>query len=135
MDEISIGGIMLKVIKPWGLEYCVYRGTTGVGILHLKKGEETSLHYHEKKDTLFIVLEGQVIEVVGDEEKILGVGDQIRIPKKKLHQTKALTNAVLLEYESTGNVLDLVRVKDKYKRGKAYEASVITTVDELVLKL
>jgi len=135
MDEISFGGTMLKINKPWNFEYHVFRGDTGVTILHMDKGKETSLHYHKNKDTLFIVLSGEVNILVGNQETILLTGNRIEIPKGKLHRTKALTNAVLLEYESTGDIFDLVRVKDKYKRGKNYEAPVITTVDELIIKL
>lgn len=135
MDEIDFGGTMLKIKKPWGEEYHVFKEDTGVTILHINIGEETSFHYHENKTTLFIILKGEVAVTVGETEIFLLKGDQIKIPKRKLHKTKAILNSVILEYESTGDIFDLVRVSDKYKRGKDYESVIITTVDELIKKL
>lgn len=114
-------GKMVK--KPWGLEYCAYDdGTVAVWYLHLREGERTSLHYHQKKTTVLIPLAGK--SVVKDRQEQIGgwlLGGCTIKPNGE-HLTAALSDCWLMEIESPSDKLDLVRVQDAYGRGgKPYE--------------
>jgi len=126
------------VKKPWGFEYSVFKDGISVRVLHINKGEETSLHCHMKKDVLIILLKGRA--------KLFRTGDHIdymedvelkpmfvrQIPKTIFHRTSAIEDSIVLEVESTGNVHDLVRGEDKYHRKQGYEVKEIKSVDELI---
>jgi quercetin dioxygenase-like cupin family protein len=47
---------------------------------------ERPKHYHPSQDEHFEVLEGSVRVRAGDDERTLGVGDQIDIPRGTVHQ-------------------------------------------------
>ena len=124
------------------MEYCVFKEGVNVRILHISKGEETSLHCHMKKDVLIILLKGRAklirtgtnpIDYMEDVElKPMFVR---QIPKTIFHRTKAFEDSVILEIESLNDVHDLVRGEDKYKRNNEYEVKEIKSVDEFIDKL
>jgi len=119
--------------------FCFQRGIS-VRVLHINKGEETSLHCHMKKDVLIILLKGRA--------KLFRTGDHTdymedvelkpmfvrQIPKTIFHRTKALEDSVIIEIESTGDVHDLIRGEDKYNRNSDYEVKEIISVDEVIEK-
>jgi len=128
----------VKVKKPWGYEFSVFKEGVSVRVLHINKGEETSLHCHMKKDVLIILLNGRaklfrkgtLTDYMEDVElKPMFVR---QIPKTIFHKTEALEDSVVLEIESTGDVHDLVRGEDKYKRKQGYEVSEIKSVDDFI---
>ena len=128
----------LVVRKPWGFEYSVFKDGVSIRILHINKGEETSLHCHMKKDVLIILLKGRA--------KLLRTGTPTdymedvemqpmyvrQIPKTIFHKTIALEASVVIEIESSGDVHDLVRGADKYHRQQGYEVEAIIAVDDIV---
>lgn len=101
------------VKKPWGCEYLAFDdGNVAVWYLHIRSGERTSQHYHEKKDTVLVTLSGQTSRVPQV--------DFIR--RGEAHSTLALTDAWVMEIEAPSDKLDLVRLGDDYGReGKPYE--------------
>lgn len=108
------------VPKPWGAEYLAF-GDANVAIwyLHLKAGEATSFHLHERKLTFLVVLSGWV-RVNG---RLLTEGGHFAIRRGEVHGTKAETDAWLIEIECPNDKEDLVRLADVYGReGKPYEA-------------
>lgn len=102
--------------KPWGREELVEL-TDGYAIkkLFINKGEETSLQYHIEKEETFIVAEGKGILVLNQENIHVEPGDVITISPMERHQTKAVTDLLIVEV-STPQLDDVVRIKDKYGR-------------------
>jgi mannose-6-phosphate isomerase-like protein (cupin superfamily) len=128
----------LIVTKPWGFEYTVFKDGISVRILHIKKGEETSFHCHMNKDVLMILLKGRarmhrsgsVTDYLEDVElKPMYVR---QIAKSIFHKTVAIEDSVVIEIESTDDIHDLVRGKDKYGRPQGYEVKNIITVNDIV---
>ncbi len=137
MDENNLEKV--KVKKPWGFEYSIFKDGISVRIMHINKGEETSLHCHMKKDVLIILLKGRA--------KLIRAGNNPtdymedvelkpmfvrQIPKTIFHKTIAIEDSVVLEIESLDDIHDLVRGKDKYNRNNKYEVEKIKSVDELI---
>lgn len=142
MDETDIEKITsakfnkdLVVGKPWGFEYSVFQQDTSVRVLHIRPGEETSLHCHLNKDVILIVLSGIVLVDVNDERFTLVTFESKSIPKKVFHKTfNAIDDeeAVVLEIESKSDIHDLLRGTDKYNRSQGYEVKEIKSVDDVL---
>jgi mannose-6-phosphate isomerase-like protein (cupin superfamily) len=128
----------LIVNKPWGFEYSVFKDGISLRMLHIKAGEETSLHCHMKKDVLIILLKGRARMIrTGNstdymEDVELKPMFVRQIPKEIFHKTKAIEDAIVLEIESSGDVHDLVRAADKYGRKQGYEVKEIVSIDEQI---
>lgn len=107
---------MSRVEKPWGWEellevneyYVVKR-------LFLRRGERTSLQYHERKRETVFVLEGQ-LSVVGDEVRTLWARESVTIVPGEVHRMRAMYGDVLYLECSTPELEDVVRVEDDYGR-------------------
>lgn len=111
------------VKKPWGFEYLAYENKdVAIWILHIQKGQSTSMHCHPKKTTGLVVLDGIAeISFLAD-KKILKSVNKVMIRRGLFHKTEALTDVVLLEIETPKDKHDLVRLNDSYGRqSKSYE--------------
>ena len=107
------------VVKPWGREYCCYRNAeVAVWALELRKGLSTSLHCHPKKNTALIVLRGEVeLSFLRRQPHRLTGLDKINVFRGRFHQTRALTDGVvLLEVEAPDDKRDILRLEDDYGR-------------------
>ena len=126
------------VNKPWGYEYSVFKNGISIRILHINKGEETSFHCHMKKDVLMILIKGRAKLFRGGGQTDYMEDVELKpmyvrqIPKTIFHKTAAIEDSVVLEIESTGDVHDLVRGKDKYNRKQGYEVKNIISVDDIL---
>ena len=113
---------MRTVDKPWGHEVIWAETDAYVGkILHIEKGEQLSLQYHEiKEETLFCQsgrLELQVQEP-GEEgltTLVLEPGDAKHILPRTVHRMRALETCDVFEV-STPHLDDVVRLQDRYGR-------------------
>lgn len=105
------------VKKPWGFEYLAYENEDiAVWILHIAKGQSTSMHCHPKKTTGLVILDGIAeISFLAD-KKILSSLNKVMIRRGLFHKTEALTDVVLLEVETPKDKQDLVRLNDSYGR-------------------
>jgi len=112
------------VKKPWGYEYLVYENdNVGLWFLNIKKDQSTSMHCHPTKTTGLVILDGIAeVSFLSDKRIIQGL-DKAMIRRGLFHQTKALSDSVLLlEIETPKDKHDLVRLSDKYGRqSKPYE--------------
>lgn len=112
------------VKKPWGYEYLAYEnGDVGLWFLNIKKNQSTSMHCHPTKTTGLVILDGIAeLSFLSDKRIIQGL-DKVMIRRGLFHQTKALSEEVLLlEIETPKDKHDLVRLSDKYGReSKPYE--------------
>lgn len=112
------------VKKPWGYEYLAYENDeVGLWFLNIKKDQSTSMHCHPTKTTGLVILDGIAeLSFLSDKRIIQGL-DKVMIRRGLFHQTKALSDEVLLlEIETPKDKHDLVRLADKYGReSKSYE--------------
>ena len=107
--------------KPWGYErWLEVNENYVVKELFMKKGNQCSLQYHEKKHETFYVVSGQLKFYVGkDKDKleivILDPGEHYTIFPLVVHRMEAVTDSIYIE-ASTNQLEDVVRLEDKYGR-------------------
>jgi acetolactate synthase-1/2/3 large subunit len=114
------------VQKPWGYEYLIYSNhSVAVWILHLKAGEQTSMHCHPGKATSLVVLAGDVNCSTLESAFVRRAGQAFHIGRGVFHRTTAgSTGAYVMEVETPINKRDLARLADDYGRqGCGYESS------------
>jgi len=110
-----------RVEKPWGYELIVAHTDRYVGkILHIEPGQALSLQYHELKDETFFVLEG-AIELTVEENGEMIVrqlvrGESYRVSPPTRHRMTAGAAGCELFEVSTPELLDVVRLEDRYGR-------------------
>lgn len=113
------------VQKPWGFEFVAFeKEDIALLCLHMNVNKSTSLHCHEKKDTAFIIAQGNVCIHTFDSHHYLLTGDTCFIPRGKFHKIESLSNeTIVLEFEIRNpNRNDLYRYQDDYSReNKGYE--------------
>src|SRR3989344_8467315 len=90
-----------KIKKLWGSEEWLVNNEKYCGkILNLKKGFQSSLHYHKNKHETFYLLDGKVLMEVEGNKKIMKTGDvQILEPKTK-HRFTPLVNSKIIEFST-----------------------------------
>lgn len=106
------------VYKPWGYEYCMDEGCShNIWILHVNRGESTSLHAHRNKDTFLFVLSGELQFGTFKGTFMIYPYDKIFIEKKVFHRMMSTTdNTIVMEIESSCNKFDSLRLTDAWKR-------------------
>lgn len=122
------------VDKPWGNELIWADNELYVGkVLHIEEGEILSLQYHERKDETIHVLTGRIALTVGARADALEVvelpeGSGYRLEPGVVHRMEALETSDVLE-ASTPHLEDLVRLEDRYGRGRPEEGAGATPGD------
>lgn len=113
----------IEVKKPWGKEvwYAVVPKKYMGKVLHINRGQRTSMHYHEKKDETLYVWGGKLIyrwidEKGKEREDTFGFNERMRIRPGVKHSLGAGHQNVILFEVSTCHPDDSVRVKDYYGR-------------------
>lgn len=72
-----------------------------VAITTYHKGHGAPPHFHPNEEQFILVLEGRRYVIVGDEERIVGPGDLIHIPRNTRHGGRSLDEkAVILGVKS-----------------------------------
>jgi mannose-6-phosphate isomerase-like protein (cupin superfamily) len=107
-----------RVEKPWGYELIWAHSEHYCGkLLFIRRGEQLSLQFHERKDETVYVHAGRIeIELGKDAEpEIVEAGAAFRIRPGTVHRWRALEDALVLE-ASTPEVDDVVRLEDRYGR-------------------
>ncbi len=110
IDQINI------IPKLWGYEkwlennekYCCK-------LLFIKKGFQSSLHYHKLKDEMFIVTKGLILMEMESELKNFGPGNFIRIPVKIKHRFKGLEDSLMIEVSTHHAEKDTYRIEESKK--------------------
>lgn len=125
-------------VKPWGHEFLVFENKNiGIWFLNIKKGHQTSLHCHFKKDTIIIVIKGSAkIMLMDDAAVSLSEMSSIFLPHNNFHGISSFSDEVfLLEIEIFNDSLlfsdknDLLRINDIYNRKTTgYTSSVNVSV-------
>ena len=106
-----------RVEKPWGYElwlelneYYAYK------LIHMKKGFQSSLQWHEKKVETNYVIEGEAEVLLQDENgkmesRVYKVGEGWCVPLKTKHRVIAKSDYTALEC-STAHLNDCIRFED-----------------------
>jgi len=108
------GKIISTAVKPWGHEHIVhFHGAGYIKVITINVGQRTSLQFHERKEEVLFVLEGE-----GYVETELPVGryfagQSVCILPRTIH--RAVGPLVLLEFTTPEND-DVIRVADDYGR-------------------
>jgi mannose-6-phosphate isomerase-like protein (cupin superfamily) len=115
------------VKKPWGYEYLMYENAqVALWLLHIRQGQQTSMHCHPIKTTGLVVLEGQAELSFLTDKKIVKAPEKQMIRRGLFHSTRAVSDGgvFMFEIETPNDKSDLVRLSDKYGRASnGYETS------------
>ncbi len=60
------------------------------GVVTYLKGEGAPPHFHPNEEQFILVLEGKRVFILGDEERVVGPGDLIHIPRNTRHGGRTL---------------------------------------------
>lgn len=110
-----------RVEKPWGHEvWLELNEHYAYKLIHMKKGNQSSLQWHEKKVETNFVIEGKAEVLLQNENgemesRIYGAGEGWSIPLKTKHRVIAITDYTALEC-STAHLKDCVRFEDDTNR-------------------
>lgn len=109
----------IKIVeKVWGHEEWVINTDKYCGKkLVLNQGYQSSLHYHKEKDETFYVESGKVLLELDSQQIIMNPGDAQRILPNQRHRFSGLEKSVILEFSTTHDDNDVVRLKDSRKMG------------------
>lgn len=110
------------VEKPWGREEWIANKQYCGKILTLRKGNQSSFHYHKNKDETFYVLEGKIVFSRLNKDFILVKGDIIEIKPREVHRIMALQDSKLVEFSTHHEDSDSYRV---IKGGNVLKAVVL----------
>jgi len=109
----------MQIQKPWGhvKEYALNQTAT-VRIINLQPGQETSLHSHNLRDDMWVILDEGVRVQIGKEVKSTKIGDEYVIPAETLHRIfSSETPARILEIAfGYASEEDIIRIADEYGR-------------------
>lgn len=101
----------------WGWEYWLVNNDLYCAkLLELVAPKiRSSLHYHEKKDETFIILDGKVVLEVHGENHLLATGDSIRLCPKVQHRFWSVSkNSLILEVSTHHDDDDTVRLEEAF---------------------
>ena len=65
------------------------------GLVTFRRGEFARPHYHPNEEQFVFILEGKRYSILGDEERIVGPGDLLHIPRNTRHSAISLTERVV----------------------------------------
>lgn len=114
------------VAKPWGFEFLAFEtAEIALWVLHIRNGMSTSMHAHPQKMTGLVVLSGEIELSFLADSKLVRALDKQMLRRGLFHQSKALSeDVVLFEVETPNDKGDLVRLRDNFGReALGYEKS------------
>jgi mannose-6-phosphate isomerase len=107
--------------KPWG-EFHVLTDSpyTKVKRLIINPGHRLSLQSHKLREEHWVVVRGQASVTIGDQEKEIGYGQYVFVPKGTKHRIACQGNEPVEIIEvQTGEAFpeeDIIRFEDDYQR-------------------
>ena len=112
-----------KEERPWGTfenlldaEYCKVKE------LVIKKGGRPSYQYHYKRSEVWVIVQGEAIVTLSDDDITFSSGDIVEIPVETKHRVRNDGKEDLIFIETqTGTYFgedDIVRIEDDYGREK-----------------
>ncbi len=109
------------VERPWGNYFKLFQGP-GVWVkrVQVKPGARLSLQKHLSRSEKWIIVEGEGLAVINDQEILVKAGVVVDIPKEAVHRIGNMGKANLVFIEvACGDYLsetDIVRLQDDYER-------------------
>lgn len=104
--------------KPWGHEEILYKTNNLIVLrMFLKKGEETSLHKHLRRNEHFIVLSGRGHLLCEGKKIPIKPGKMILVKNGQKHRWVANEDIEMIEV-TVPPLTNLIRIEDKYGRIK-----------------
>lgn len=104
--------------KPWGHEEILFKTNDFIALrMFLKKGEETSLHKHLRRNEYFIILSGGGYLLCEGKKISVKPEKMILVRSGQKHRWVANEDINMIEV-TTPPLTDLVRIDDKYGRIK-----------------
>jgi mannose-6-phosphate isomerase-like protein (cupin superfamily) len=104
------------VEKSWGHEDWIYNGRYCGKKLHVKKGKESSFHYHKVKDEVMYLESGKIQLTYGWDEDLSHAAQitltpdmAFHIPPGMWHKFQGLEESVITEFSTHHNDKDVVR--------------------------
>ena len=109
----------MKVDKPWGhyKQYALNR-TCSVRLITLEPNQETSLHWHNLRSDLWVIMDNGVQVQIGDETHIAKAGEEFFIPSEQVHRLISLGEQGRVLEIAFGYCIedDIHRLADDYGR-------------------
>ena len=109
----------MKVDKPWGhyKQYALNRNVS-VRLIVLEPKQETSLHWHNLRSDLWIVLDEGLKVQIGDEVHNAKQGEEFFIPSEQIHRLAATEKKARVLEIAFGYCIedDIHRLADDYGR-------------------
>lgn len=104
--------MVTEVDKEWGREIWMANTAQYCGKqLILNKGKRCSLHHHQEKDETFYVSHGTVLMEYGNEKRVMGKGQAVRIKPGTNHRFSGLETSVIIEISTHHEDSDSYRVQ------------------------
>lgn len=109
----------MKVNKPWGFyDQYVFNKACSVKILVVEAEQETSLHWHNLRSDMWIILDDGLQVQIGDEIHNATEGEEFFIPSETIHRIistgkKGRVLEIAFGYSSED---DIHRLADDYGR-------------------
>ena len=119
-NELSLSSY--KVDKPWGHElWLELNEFYAYKLIHMKKGNRSSLQWHDRKIEANYVIDGEAEVLLEDENgelqsQTFKAGTGWVVPVRRKHRVIAITDYTALEV-STPHLDDVVRFQDDSNRG------------------
>jgi mannose-6-phosphate isomerase-like protein (cupin superfamily) len=105
--------------RPWGyFRQFVKNSPVTVKIISIKPNEALSVQSHVKRSEFWRVLKGEGVFLLGDEEKPVKTGEEVKISVGVKHSLKAGAGGIEILEISSGDFdeNDEIRYQDKYGR-------------------
>lgn len=122
--EVTPGKVPQKEVRPWGFfEILSDLKEVKTKIIHVLPGEKLSYQSHQKRDELWVMLEGVGTVTLEGEQIQLKAGESLKILRGQKHRMSNLTDKSLRFFElQTGEYFgedDIERFEDQYGRSPA----------------
>ena len=109
----------MKVEKPWGYykQYAQNR-TCSVRLIILEPNQETSMHWHNLRSDLWVILDDGMKVQIGDEVHEAKAGEEFFIPSEQVHRLMSLGKKGRVLEIAFGYCIedDIHRLADDYGR-------------------
>jgi mannose-6-phosphate isomerase-like protein (cupin superfamily) len=110
--------------RPWGMYEVLDEGATfKVKRIEVKPGQRLSLQSHENRSEHWVIVSGEALVTVGEEEIHLRVNEDVLIPRQTKHRIANPGNERLVFIEvQCGSYLgedDIRRYEDDYNRASS----------------
>jgi mannose-6-phosphate isomerase-like protein (cupin superfamily) len=106
--------------RPWGIwEEYLNEQTYRVKRLIVDPGKRFSLQKHQQRSEYWVVVQGQGVVMLNEEQRNVSIGDTIFIPREAVHRLENKGSAPLIVIETQFGVCleeDVIRLADDWGR-------------------